>query len=230
MPYRVREILLVSSAYDAFALEEDGPLTERLFSEYSELQLSGAPRIVHVSTVRDALQLLSERRFDLVVTVVRIEDGDAAALSRMVKDSYPDTSVALLAFDEADLDQFDLGIVPETIDLAFLWTGDARSIIAAIKLVEDARNVAADTESASVQVILVVEDNMRAYSAFLAHLYPELMTQAHSFIADGLNRLHRLWRMRARPKILLAKTFEEALAVFQKYQSNICALITGIVF
>ena len=103
-------------------------------------------------------------------------------------------------------------------------------MVTAIKLVEDARNVDYDTEAADVQVIIVVEDGLRAYSAFLAQLYPELMTHAHSFIADGLNRLHRLLRMRSRPKILLAKTYEEAVSYFERHSDHVSALITDLSF
>jgi len=230
MPNRVREILLVSSQYDAFVLEEDGPLTERLFTGYSELNLSSAPRITHVSTAFDALSLLDQQRYDLVITVVRVEDSDAADLSARVKDRHPDVPVALLIFDDADLQHFEGGEPPETIERTFLWTGGADTLLAAIKLIEDLRNVEHDTQLAGVQVILVVEDNIRAYSTFLALLYPELMTHSQSLIQEGYNDLQRLLRMRARPKILLANDLEEARVWLRWFGDRLMALISDVRF
>ncbi|MCA9605258.1 MAG: hypothetical protein KC619_06675 [Myxococcales bacterium] len=230
MPFRVREILLISSEYDAFVLEEDGPLTERLFMRYSELNLSAAPRIIHTSTMSEALRLLRERRFDMVMTVLRVEDGDAATLSREVARRHPEIAVVVLVFDEGDLEQLPGGTLPETVDRAFLWSGDAKTLIAAIKLVEDARNVEPDTFSAGVQVILVVEDSVRAYSGLLARLYPELLSQSQSLIADGANPHHRLLRMRARPRVLLANDYEEALALGRRHAEHLLAVITDMRF
>ncbi|MGE0791109.1 MAG: PEP/pyruvate-binding domain-containing protein [Sandaracinaceae bacterium] len=230
MPFRVREILLVSSSYDAFVLDEDGPLTERLFSGYSELHLSQAPRITHVSSISQALESLRARRFDLVMTVAHLPDGDAAALADRVQHAHPSMPVVLLLFDEAELDRFGDGQPPAGLAATFLWSGNAGVLIAAIKLVEDARNVEHDTERAGVQVILVVEDESRAASSFLALLYNELMTQSHSLIEEGLNDQHRLMRMRGRPKILLARSYEEAARIAAKYERYLLALITDLGF
>jgi CheY-like chemotaxis protein len=228
MPFRVREILLVSSAYDAFVLEEDGSLSDRLFYQYSELSLSWAPRITHAVNTERALQLLSRRRFDMVMTVVRIGDTDADELSRTIKERHHDIPVVLMIFDEADLQLFPGGRIPITIDHVFQWSGSAATLIAAIKLVEDQRNVRHDTRTAGVQVILVVEDKVRAYSSFLGILYPELLQQAGSLIAEGLNDFHRLMRMRARPKVVLATDFENGLAAFNHLRDHICALMTDV--
>ncbi|HZO16335.1 MAG TPA: PEP/pyruvate-binding domain-containing protein, partial [Polyangiaceae bacterium] len=228
MPFRIREILLVSSAYDAFVLEEDGSLTDRLFYEYSELSLSWAPRITHARSGRRALELLGERRFDLVLTVVRVGDVDAGELSRLVRERVPDITIALLTFDEHDLAHFPNARVPSTIDRVFQWTGDASVFIAAIKSIEDQRNADHDCAAAGVQVILVVEDRVRSYSSFLALLYPELLAQSGSLIGEGLNDLHRLMRMRARPKIVLATTFDEGVQLFERYRPYICAVMSDI--
>ncbi len=228
MPYRVHEVLLVSSSYDAFVLEEDGSLQDRLFSEYQNLQLSWAPRITHAASAREALQLLEERKFDLVITVVRLQELEAGRFSQLVKEQYADLPVVLLAFDEADLGHFPDGEVPATIDRAVLWTGDAGILIAAIKLIEDERNVAHDTHMGGIQVILVVEDSLRAYSSFLSSIYPELLEQSNSLVAEGLNPSHRLMRRRARPKILLANTFDEALRYYERYRDHTFALFSDV--
>lgn len=244
--YRVREILLVSSPYDAFTLEEDGRLTERLYAEYSELNLSMAPRITHASTGAQAIALLAERRFDLVITMVRLEDVAVMSLGARLKQLYPDLPVVLLAFSEADLENYRRGetALPHPnpsssigdprggspIDGVFVWTGNARILLAIIKLVEDAKNVGHDTEAAEVRVIIVVEDSVRRYSSFLTLLYTELMTQSASLIAEGVNEVHKLMRMRARPKILLATTYEEAVDCFERYRDYAFALISDVRF
>ncbi len=228
MHFLVHEILVVSSDYDAYVLEEDGHLGERLFSAYAELSLS-SPRITHVPSARQALELLAVRRFDLVITVAHLEDADAAGLARALKEAHPALPVVLLAFDEADLKHFPQGKPPAPIDHVFLWTGDAQILVAAIKLIEDARNVAEDARS-GVQVIIVVEDQLRRYSSFLSLLYTELLRQSRSLVAEGQNILHRITRMRARPRVLLATCFEAALDCYRRYQDNVLAVITDLRF
>src|SRR5262245_48649168 len=126
MPYRVREILLVSSSYDAYILEEDGPLTERLFAEYSELNLSWAPRLTHAPNTAAALDRLHERNFDLVLTTPRLADSSVLAFARLVKTEFPRMPVVCLLFNEADLAQFPESATRGVIDRLFMWTGDAR--------------------------------------------------------------------------------------------------------
>ena len=229
MPNRVREVLLVSSHYDAFILEEDGRLSDRIFTEYSELNLSNAPRITHAASGAAAMDMLSERHFDLVLTMVRIPDTDVSAFGRRVKASFPRLPVVLLVLTEADLGQFPGGFDPHAIDHIFWWTGDAAIMLAIIKLVEDRLNVAHDTET-GVRVLIVVEDSVRYYSSFLSLLYVELMKQSESLVAEGLNDMHRIMRMRARPKVLLARTYEEAIALYDDFGSSTIALISDVRF
>jgi Pyruvate phosphate dikinase, AMP/ATP-binding domain len=230
MPYRVREILLVSSPYDAFTLEEDGRLTERLSAEYSDLALTSAPRITHAPTGARALELLKERHFDLVLTMPRLEDADVPAFGRRVKELYSHLPVVLLSFSEADLRRFPALVDRSVLDGVFVWTGDARILPAIIKIVEDAKNVEHDTDLAGVRVIVVVEDSIRRYSAFLTLLYAELTKQSASLIAEGVNDAHKLMRMQARPKILLAVTFEEAVHLVERYREWAVALISDVRF
>ncbi|ACY13108.1 PEP/pyruvate-binding domain-containing protein [Haliangium ochraceum] len=230
MPHLVREILLVSSAYDAFVLEEDGPLSEQLVTGYTELSLVSIPRITHTRTAEDALRLIDERRFDLVLTVGQVSDAGAAELSRAVKARQPHVAVVLLLFDEGDLRLFPGETLPPTIDLAFLWSGDARTLIAAIKLIEDHANVFDDARTAEVQVLLVVEDNLRAYSTFLSLLYPELLSQSNALLQEAHNLHHRALRMRARPKILLARNYEEAEHCVRMLSEQLLALFSDVRF
>ena len=229
MPNRVREVLLVSSLYDAFILEEDGRLSDRIFTEYSELNLSNAPRITHAATGAGAMAMLDERRFDLVLTMVRIPDYDVSAFARVVKERFPTLPVVLLVLTEGDLSQFPGGVDATAIDQVFWWTGDAAMMLAIIKVVEDRLNVAHDLE-AGVRAIIVVEDSVRYYSSFLSLLYVELMKQSESLVAEGLNDLHRLMRMRARPKVLLARSYEEALALHDRYRASVIAIISDVRF
>lgn len=230
MPYRVHEILLVSSNYDAFTLEEDGRLTESILTQYSEVTLAAAPRITHVSTGAGAMELLAERRFDLVVSMVRIADMDVSAFGRQVKKVYPGMPVVLLVLTEADLRHLPGGVDPSAIDRVWVWTGDARIMLSIIKQVEDSRNVEHDARSAGVRVIIVVEDSARAYSSFLSLLYAELMAQSESLAAEGVNELHRLMRTKTRPKILLATNFEEALEYYRKFRDYVVAIVSDVRF
>ncbi len=226
MLYRVREILLVSSPYDAFTLEEDGRLTERMHTDWFD----SAPRITHVATGAGAMRLLETRHFDLVVTMVRIADIDVSEFGRRVKERWPELPLVLLVLTEADLNHFPGGVDPKAIDRVFAWTGDAKILLSIIKLVEDQKNVEHDTHVAGARVILVVEDSIRVYSSFLGQLYAELMAQSRSLTAEGINDLHRLMRRRTRAKVLLATTYEEAMAHYRRYPSNVVALITDVRF
>ena len=230
MPYRVQEILLVSSPYDAFTLEEDGRLTESVFTAYSELSLTRAPRITHVSSGVHALELLAERNFDLVLSMVRLADTDVSAFARSVKASYPKMPVILLGLTEADLAELPGGIDTKVIDNVFVWTGDARMLLSIIKLIEDKKNVAHDTNTAATRVIILVEDSPRRYTSSLTFLYQELMAQSESLGSEGVNDLHRLMRLRTRPKILLATTYEEAMEYYIKYSEYIATVLTDLRF
>jgi CheY-like chemotaxis protein len=228
MPHRVREVLLVSSPYEAFILEQDGQLTERIFTEYSELNLTSAPRVTHVSSAEDAVQALQQRRFDLVIAMLRISDMDVFAFGRRIKELRPGKPVVLLALDEFELRQLPARIDPAAIDKVFLWNGDAKILLAIIKYIEDRENAEHDIRTADIRVIIVVEDSVRYYSAYFAMLYTELMSQSQSLIAEGVNDLHKVMRLRARPKILLASSYEEAVALYERYQHNVLAVISDV--
>lgn len=228
MPHRIREILLVSSPYNAFIMEEDGALTERLFMEYSELNLSSAPRVTHAKTAEDALEKLISRRFDMIITTMHIPDMDTFAFCRRVKALRPGRPLVLLVMDDLELQQLPANLDPKIIDKVFMWIGDAKIILAMIKYIEDGQNVVEDIQKADIHAIIVVEDSVRYYSTFLSLLYTELMKQSQSLIAEGFNDLHRLMRMRARPKVLLASTYEEAEGLYNRYKNNLLAVISDV--
>ncbi|MBW2730775.1 MAG: histidine kinase [Deltaproteobacteria bacterium] len=230
MPHRVREVLLVSSPYDAFILEQDGQLTARVFQEYSNLDLSQAPRITHAISAEHALTLLNERHFDMVITMLHLAGMDVSAFARQVKVLDGRMPVVVFAFSEAELSFFATEIMTGDIDRVFVWTGDTRVLVAAIKLLEDQMNVDHDTRASGVRVIIVVEDSTSRYSSFLSLFYGELLQQAGSLIAEGLNDLHKRLRMRARPRVLLATNFEEAMAYYEKYQRYVFGVISDVRF
>jgi len=229
MPFVVHDILLVTSAYDAFTLEEDGPLTDRLFAEYSELSLLMCPRIIRTDSVAEAMEILKERHFDMVVTAPRLEDVDANTFGRRVKELYPQKPVILLAFSELDLNISD-GVDPSAIDQVFLWTGDAKILFAIVKYVEDKINAVHDISQNGSRLIIFVEDSIKDYSAILSTLYSEILTQSHSIMADASNTLHKMWRIRSRPKVLLSNNYEEAVSCLRQYGGNVMGLITDARF
>ncbi len=228
MPFRIREVLLVSSPFDAFILEEDGQLTEQVFFEYRDVSLSGPPRVTHVPTGELAMQRLAEHRYDLILVMTSLADMGANALGRQIKEFRPGRPVVLLALDRKELDRAKSTIDPEAIDGVFLWSGDSSILLAIIKYFEDRENVDHDIQYGNVRVILMVEDSPRYYSSLFGTLYKELMRQSHSLYSEGVNELHRRMYMRSRPKILHAKTYEEGLALFHRYQHNIIALVSDV--
>ncbi len=231
MPFKVQNILLVSSLYDSFILREDGRLNELLIDESLELNLQQIPGITHVSSCAEALDLArSQPRFNLIVTNLAVGDMTAAELAREVKSSGLDVPVVVLAYDYRAIKNF-INKNPVTdIERIFLWQGNARILIAIVKYIEDKRNVLHDTRAMGVPVLLVVEDNIRYYSSFLPVMYTELIKQSRRVIQEGINVAHKLVRMQARPKILLASNFEDAAQLVQEYRDYLIGLVSDVEF
>jgi len=230
MPNRVRNILLVSSLYDSFTFEEDGALSEVLFSEYLELNLRYAPQITRVSTAQGALQKLRTDTYDLVISMLRVGELDVAQFARQAKDISPDVPIILLAFNTRELPALQSRSTLAGIDRIFTWHGDVKLFLAIIKYVEDRLNLDHDVRVAGVQYIILVEDNINFYSSYLPLLYTELVVQTQDLMAEGLNRMERLLRMRARPKIMLATTWEEAFQYYQRHPECVLGVITDVSF
>ena len=230
MPFRVRDILLVSSPYDLYILEEDGLLGESIDVEYLQLNLSAAPRITRVSTGEEALETLSHRPFDLVITMTRLGEMDVRLFGRAVKEKHPGLPVVLLGISAAEASRLKEADAGRCFDQIFTWRGDVRLFLAIIKYVEDRRNAEHDMQVAEVRAIVLIENSARFYSSYLPLLYTELVRQNQIVMADGVNATQRLRRMRARPKILLAETFEEGWALFEKYRAYVLGVITDARF
>ncbi|MDF2655028.1 MAG: phosphoenolpyruvate synthase/pyruvate phosphate dikinase [Bacillota bacterium] len=229
MKFRVREILLVSTPYDSFVLEEDGHLADKIFSEYLDLNLQFVPRIAHASSAEEAFEALKSRTYDLVITMPRISDMSPLEFSRLVKEAYPEKPVVMLTYETLDNETLSKIREARTIDRVFVWSGDSQILLAIIKYVEDLGNVEEDSQQ-GVQVILVVDDSPSYYSQFLPLIYTEIMKQTRYLISHAVNDLHRLLRMRARPKIMLAISYEEAQEILHKYKNNLLGVISDIGF
>ncbi len=231
MPFRVQNILLVSSLYDSFILREDGRLNELLIDESQELNLRQIPGITHVSSCAEALELArAQPRFNLIVTNLAVGDMTAAELAREVKLAGLDVPVVVLAYDYRAVKNFISRNPVTDIERIFLWQGNARILITIVKFIEDKRNVLHDTRAMGVPVLLVVEDNIRYYSSFLPVIYTELIKQSRRVIQESINVAHKLVRMQARPKILLASNFEEATQLVQEYRDYLIGLVSDVEF
>lgn len=227
MARKVQNILLVSTAYDAWVMEEDCKLSERIVSEYRGLNLSRPPRLTWASSAEEALAFLAERGFELIILMPQLAEHEALALGRKIKTLDLGIPVYLLSHREVFLP----GETPaEGIDRQFVWTGNADLLVALVKNAEDAMNVDFDTKSVGIRVIIVVEDSPRYQSCLLPILYRELVVQTQEVIREGLNQEHRLLTMRCRPKILLASTHEEALALFEKFEPYVLSVLSDVRF
>ncbi|HUO61734.1 MAG TPA: PEP/pyruvate-binding domain-containing protein [Candidatus Acidoferrales bacterium] len=231
MSFRVQDILLVSSLYDSFILREDGRLNELLAGESVELHLQQIPGITHVRSGAEALLLAkAQPRYNLIVTNLYVGDMDAAQLARKVKEAGLDVPVVVLAYDYREVKNFRTKNPATDIERIFLWQGNVRILISIVKYVEDKRNAPHDTRSIGVPVMLVVEDNIRYYSAFLPVIYTEMIEQTRRVISEGLNVAHKLMRMRARPKILLCTSYEEATRTAMQYRDYLLGVISDVEF
>lgn len=230
MPHRLRDVLLVSSRYHAFILQEDGNIEDQVFAEFKSLSLSSAPSFSHVTTGEAALETLRKRTFDLVLVATRVPDMDLRTFTSRVREITPHLPLAVLAFDNPHVSHLCNLVGPGSIDAVFVWGGSASIILAIIKYLEDRLNVTNDIQVADVGVILLVEESPQQYSTVLSALYPALMQQSRLLFSEGLNRLEKLIRMRTRPKVVHATNEEDALALYEQYRDNMMAVIADVGF
>jgi hypothetical protein len=230
MPRRIQEVLLVASPYDAFVLEEDGLLSEMLYTEYHDLGLTHAPNITRVSTGAEALAAVARRPFDLIITMLRLGDMEVMDFAAAVKDQRPVLPVALLVSSEWELARITHSRDALQVDSVYVWHGDTKLFLAIIKVLEDRMNVDHDTEVGDVGVIVIVEDSVRFRSSLLPLIYSQLVTQTQRVMAEGLNHRDKLLRMRARPKVLVADTFERGMEFYTRYRKHIFGVITDVSF
>jgi hypothetical protein len=228
MLQHIFNVLLVCTDYDRFLIEKDGRIEEQLFYEYTNLGLTSPPKISHASNADQALDMLGSRKFEMVIMMLDITRPSMTVLAETVKQKWPDISLIVLspAPSKNRSTQLKAYTSENPIDQLFYWQGDPNLFLAMIKLVEDQINLDHDTQAAPIEVILLVEDSVRFYSSFLPSMYTALIRQNSSSIMEGLNRWGKSLRMRARPKIVLAKTYDEATRCYEKYESHILGIIS----
>jgi CheY-like chemotaxis protein len=232
MRYKIRDILLVSSLYDEYLFEEDGRLYDLIRQEFQVLNLSHPPEITHAPTATEALDLLSneQEQFDLIIATPHIEDMHVVRFAQTIRKAGISIPIVLLAYDNKERKEIETGYDTSIFERIFIWQGDYRLLIAIIKLIEDRINVAHDTALVGVQVIILVEDNVKFYSSYLPLIYTEILNQSQRLISEGINVTHRFMRMRARPKILLATSYEQAWSHFEQYREYVLGIISDVNF
>lgn len=228
MARRIRTILMVSTQYEAFSLAWDGSLTEDVYGAYSLLHLQNLPQITTITSGREALEVLAREKFDLVLVSSNLADMSITEFGRAVKAGQPDLPVVMLVFALGDAPDVWHNCICPGIDYVFCWQGNAKVLFSIIKLVEDSLNVERDTRIVPIGVLLAVEDSIRQYSFFLPHLYTLLMKQAFALVPYGVDENERQLRTRTRPKLLLARSFEEAKQVADRYGAYLHGVISDM--
>ena len=230
MTRRIFNVLLIANPYDAFMLEDDGRIDEKIFNEYTSLSLRYPPRFTQVSTCEEALTQLSSISFDLIICMPGTGDNDSFDVARYIKNLYEQIPMVILT-------PFSHGITKRIanedlspFEYVFCWLGNTDLLVSIIKLIEDKMNLEHDVNEVGVQLILLVEDGIRFYSSILPNLYKFVLKQSQEFSTEALNAHQRTLRMRGRPKIVLARTYEEAFGIYQKYKNNILGVITDVRF
>jgi len=230
MTHRIYNVLLYASKYDAFVLEEDGRIDELIFNEYTSLNLRYPPRVTLVSNEEQANALLKERTFELIISMPSGDSINPFQWAKSVKQRFPDIPIVVLTPFSRSVSKRIANEDLSAIDYVFSWLGNSDLLLAIIKLIEDKMNVEEDVNSVGVQVILFVEDGIHFYSSIVPHLYKFVFKQSRSFMTEALNEHEQMLRMRGRPKILLARTYEEGLAIYQKFKNNMLGVITDVSF
>jgi hypothetical protein len=232
MPFKVKEILLVANLYDAYSIEKEGRFSEHVLGEFYSLSLSTMPRITGVSTTSEVMEQLNKKHYDLIIIMIGTDKQFPLELSKQVKDQFQYIPVFLLLNSNSDIAVYEEE--PDKlswIDRIFVWNGDSKIFFAIINYLEDKINVENDTTIGMVRVILLVEDSSKYYSLYMPMLYNIVLEQTKNIIEDvTTDELYRILRLKARPKILLASTYEEAVFIFNKYRDNILCLISDVKF
>ena len=233
MRYRVREILLVASLYDSFVLESDGALSEQIYGEFFKLNLTTAPRVSCAYTPESAMEMFGTGGYDMVILMAGLDFDVPLALAARMKSVWPDVPVLLLAMNNSSLGGLDEAGAScrDVIDRVFVWNGYSKLFVGMIKYVEDLRNVDNDTRVGMVRVVLLIEDSVRYYSRYLPLLYSVVMKQTQQLVEEERSvETYKILRMRGRPKVLLATSYEEAVALYERYEPYLLTVISDVRF
>ena len=230
MTKRIFNVLLVANPYDAFMLEDDGRIDEKIFIEYMNLSLRYPPRFTQVSTPEETWKQLGNTMFDLVICMPGTDSSDTFDIGRDIKAKYPHIPIIVLTpFSHGikeRMEHEDLSI----FDYVFCWLGNTDLLVSIIKLIEDKMNLEHDIKEVGVQMIMLVEDSIRFYSSVLPNLYKFVLKQSQEFATEALNEHQRTLRMRGRPKIVLARSYEEAMHLYEMFSNNILGIISDARF
>lgn len=235
MAFKVKEILLVATHYDAYSIVKEGQFSDKIYGEYLQLNLYSSPRFVNATTHEEAIHLVREKHFDMIIIMTGLDKEQPLKLSKAIREENPNIPLVLLVNNNSDLAYFTKAsdVVKNNIDNVFVWNGSTRIFMAMIKYVEDKINLAEDIELGDIRIILLVEDSVRYYSRYLPMLYTMIMTQTQNIIADeedNLGETQKILKMRARPKIILTNNYEQAREIIDKYHQNMLCLITDVRF
>lgn len=230
MQRRIYNVLLIASPYDAFIMEEDGRVDEQLYMEYVSLNLSSPPRVTKVSDSAEALRVLESAHFDLIISMPGPDLTDTFAGARAIKAVCPEVPIVVLTPFSKEVSRRLAREDLSAVDYVFSWLGNVDLLLAIIKLLEDKMNAEADINGVGIQAIMLVEDSVRFYSSILPVLYKYLLNQSQNFSTEALNEHERMLRMRGRPKVILARDYEEAMALYERFGDNMLGVISDVSF
>jgi CheY-like chemotaxis protein len=230
MTRRIFNVLLIANPYDAFMLEDDGRIDEKIFNEYAALSLRYPPRFTQISSEEEAWTELENMQYDLVICMPSTDNSDFFATGRMIKEKYPQIPIVILTPFSHGVRRRIANEDISAFEYVFCWLGNTDLLVSIIKLVEDNMNLEHDVAEVGVQMILLVEDSIRFYSSVLPNLYKFILQQSQEFATEALNDHQKTLRMRGRPKIALAKNYEEAIELYNKFQNNVLGVITDVRF
>lgn len=230
MTRRIFNVLLIANPYDAFMLEDDGRIEEKIFNEYASLSLRYPPRFTQVTTCEEALSHLSSLSYDLIICMPGTGDNESFDVARRIKEAYHHIPVVILTPFSHGITERIANEDLSPFEYVFCWLGNTDLLVSIIKLIEDKMNLEHDVQEVGVQAILLVEDSIRFYSSLLPNLYKFVLQQSQVFSTEALNAHQRTLRMRGRPKIVLARNYEEAISLYMKYKNNILGVITDVRF
>ena len=232
MPFKVKEILLVATLYDAYSIEKEGRFSDHMLGQYHQLSLSSLPRVTGVSKLEEALDELLNKHYDMVIVMMGVDKHAPLVLSRKLKEEYPYIPIFFLVNNNLDINLFEEEDFRfDFVNRVFVWNGDSKMFFAMVKLLEDQVNVENDTAMGFTKVILLVEDSPRYYSRYLPMIYSLVLEQTRHLIEDvNTDELYKVLKLRGRPKILLASTYEEAVDIFNRYREYILCVISDVSF
>jgi len=230
MQKRIHRVLIISSNYDFFMLEEDGRIDEQIFNEYVSLNLRYPPVFIKASSAKEAIEILENEKIDLIIEMLNIADIGTFELAKQIKKQFSNIPIVVLTHFNREVSLKLENEDTSAIDYIFCWLGNADLLLAIIKLIEDKMNAEYDVEEVGVQAILLIEDSVRYTSVYLPLLYKIVLKQSRDFMKEALNEHQKMLRMRGRPKILLAKTYDEAMELYQNYKNNLLGIISDISF